>query len=116
MNRSAKTVSVRQLQTAVQAALEATRKIHPDAKVDFSLTTDSWSFVYRPWLICGIPIPWPEYELNQAVEFATTFTNNLAKSPAVAPLAVDGQFQPAVYVAGKNVSLGFVPGDAPISE
>jgi len=119
MSHSAKRVSVHQLQTAVNAALEATRKNHPEVKIDPTVTTDSWSFIYRPWIICGIPLPWPlgpEYGLNQAVEFANTFAGHLAKDPAVAPLAIEGELKPAVYVAGKSVSLGFVPGEASIGE
>jgi len=119
MSRSAKSVSVRQLQTAVKAALDATRRIHPEAKIDPAVTSDSWSFIYRPWIICGVPLPWPlgpEYGLNQAVAFATTFASQLARDPAVAPLAIEGELKPAVYVAGNSVSLGFVPGEASISE
>jgi len=118
MTRSAQSISVRELQSAVQSALDATRKKHPEFKIDQAVAGAPRAFIYRPWTVCGIPpvLPWEGYDLNKAAEFTATFASNLASNPALAPLAVDGKFEPALYVAGGKVSLGFVPGEADITE
>jgi hypothetical protein len=110
---------VRQLQTAITTALQATRKIHPEAQIAPAVTSDSEAFIYRPWWICGVPLPWPlgpGYDYNKAVEFATTFASNLEKNPTVAPLAIDGKIAPAVYFSGSSISVGFVPGEASLTQ
>jgi hypothetical protein len=117
MTRSAKTISVSQLQTAIKNALDATKKTHPDAKIQPAVAGGAEAFFYRPYWICGGPFfPYPGYDLNKATEFAATFAGNLSKDPAVAPLAIDGKIEPAVYVTGGKVTVGFVPGEASITE
>jgi hypothetical protein len=116
MTRSAKTVSVSQLQAAIKNALEATKKTHPDAKIQPDAAGGGGAFFYRPYWICGGPFFPPEYGLDKATAFAATFAGNLEKDPAVAPLAIDGKISPAVYVAGGKVTVGFVPGEASITE
>jgi len=116
MTRSAKTVSVSQLQTAIRNALDATRKVHPDAKIQPAVAAGAEPFFYRPYWLCGGPFFPPDYGLDRATEFAATFAGNLSKDPAVAPLAIDGKLEPAVYVAGGKISVGFVPGEASITE
>ncbi|MGD0893351.1 MAG: hypothetical protein ABR923_17650 [Terracidiphilus sp.] len=116
MTRSAKTVSVSQLQAAIKSALDATKKTHPDAKIEAEVTGVAPAFYYRPHWICGGPFFPPDWSLDRATEFATTFAGNLAKDPAVAPLAIDGKIEPAVYVTGGKVAVGFVPGEASLTE
>jgi len=115
MTRSAKTVSVSGLQAAIKNALDATRKTHPDAKVQ-PAAVGGEAFFYRPYWLCGGPFFPPDYDLNRATEFAETFAGNLSKDPAVAPLAIDGKIEPAVYITGGKVSVGFVPGEASLTE
>jgi hypothetical protein len=116
MTRTAKTVSVSGLQAAIKNALEATRKTHPDAKIQPAATGGGEAFFYRPYWLCGGPFFPPDWELNRATEFAATFAGNLAKDPAAAPLAIDGKFEPAVYITGGKVAVGFVPSEASITE
>jgi hypothetical protein len=116
MTRSAKTVSVSGLQAAIKKALDATKKTHPDAKIQPAAAGGGEAFWYRPYWICGGPFLPPDYDVNRATEFAATFASNLSKDPAVAPLAIDGKFEPAVYITGGKVSIGFVPGEASIAE
>jgi hypothetical protein len=113
MKRSAKTVSVSQLQAAIKNALDATKKTHPDAQIQ-PAADGVEAFFYRPYWICGGPFLPPDY--GSITKFATTFAANLAKEPAVAPLAIDGQFEPAVYITAGKATVGFVPGDASITE
>lgn len=118
MSQRPKSVSVRHLHAAVKTALEATRKQHPQTHLAQPEALPALTLVYRPWLICGIPVPWPWEELGQpeTVEFVKTFTSQLAGNPQIAEMGVEGKFQPAVYVSGNQASVGFVPGEANISE
>ena len=116
MSRSAKTVSVGQLQAAIKNALAATQKTHSDANVQPAADGGSEAFYYRPYWLCGGPIIPPDWGLDRATEFAATFAGNLSKEPAVKPLAIDGKIEPAVYVAGGKISVGFVPGEAALTE
>jgi hypothetical protein len=115
MPRSAKNISVRQLQAAVQTALEATQKAHPGTDLKPADPTIPLPVIYWPWWICGLPLPWPVDDLNKVVELTATFTTNLAKDPTVAPLAVEGKFIPAVIVTGGSISVGFAPGEATLT-
>ena len=116
MSRSAKAVSVSQLQTAIKNALDATKKTHPNTSIQPAVDGGGEPFFYRPYWLCGGPFFPPDYDLNKATEFAATFAGNLSKDPAVAPLAIDGKIEPAVYITGGKVSVGFVPGEASITE
>jgi hypothetical protein len=116
MTRSAKTISVSKLQVAIKSALEATKKTHPGAKIQPAAAGGDEAFYYRPYWLCGGPFLPPDYDINKATEFAATFATNLSKEPAVAPLAIDGKFESAVYITGGKVSVGFVPGEASIAE
>ncbi|MGA2848098.1 MAG: hypothetical protein ABSE46_03805 [Terracidiphilus sp.] len=116
MLRSAKTVSVGELQAAIKNALDATKKTHPDVQIQPALAGDGYPFWYRPYWLCGGPFFPPDYNLNQVTEYAKTFTVNLSKDPAVAPLAIDGKFESAVYITGGKVAVGFVPGEASLTE
>lgn len=116
MSRSAKTVSVSGLQAAIKNALAATRKTHPDVKIQAAATEGGEAFFYRPYWLCGGPFFPPDYDLNQATEFAKTFAGNLSKEAATAPLAIDGKLEAAVYITGGKVAVGFVPGEASLTE
>jgi len=116
MSRSAKTVSVSGLQAAIKNALEATQKKHPDAKFQPAANGGGDAFYYRPYWLCGGPFLPPDWDLNQATVFAETFAANLSKEPAVAPLAIDGKIDAAVYITGGKVAVGFVPGEASLPE
>lgn len=116
MTRSAKTVSVSQLQAAIKNALDATRKTHPDANIQPAVNGGAEAFYYRPYWLCGGPIIPPDWGLDRATEFAATFTGHISKEPAVKPLEIDGKLEPAVYVAGGKITVGFVPGDASLTE
>jgi hypothetical protein len=116
MTRSAKTVSVSGLQAAIKNALDATKSTHPDVQVQPELAGDGLPFWYRPYWLCGGPFFPPDYNLNEVTEFAKTFTGNLSKDPAVAALAIDGKLEPAVYITGGKVAVGFVPGEASLTE
>ncbi len=116
MNHPAKSISVHQLQAAINKALEAAKSSHPQTHALPALPAVTDGFIYRPWWICGLPVPWPLAELGTAAGFAARFSANLEKDPAVAPLAIDGKIAPALYVTGGQVSLGFVPGEASITE
>jgi hypothetical protein len=115
MSRSAKTVSVSGLQAAIKTALDATKKSHPDAQFQ-PATTGGEAFFYRPYWLCGGPFFPPDYDLNKATDFAATFAGNLSKDPAAAPLAIEGKFEPAIYITGGKVAVGFVPGEASLTE
>ena len=115
-SRSAKTVSVSGLQAAIKHALDATQKTHPDVQIQPATTGGGDAFFYRPYWLCGGPFFPPDYDLNKATEFAKTFTGNLEKDPAVAPLAIDGKLEAAVYITGGKVAVGFVPGEASLTE
>jgi hypothetical protein len=120
MARSAKTVSIRHLHAAVKTALEAAKKKHPAVRIESlddsgGVVTLPIYFRY-PW-ICGLPpAPWPEAELGNLAEFNQTFVNGLASDRQIAALGVDGKFEPAIQFAGGKVAVGFVPGDALITE
>jgi hypothetical protein len=118
MSSHAKSVSVRHLQAAVKTALDAARKDHPGFRLAPAIAAEQVELIYRPWVICGLPIPWPWEELGnpETVQFVTAFTRNLASDSEVAALGMGGKFEPAVYLAGEQASIGFVPGNAPIRE
>jgi hypothetical protein len=119
MTRSPRTVSIRHLQAAVKTALEATKKKHHDLKVDAVSTlssSDNLPILYRfPW-ICGIPVPWPEYDLKNLATFNDTFVANLASDPQISPLGVEGKFDPALYISGGTATIGFVPSNVSLTE
>jgi hypothetical protein len=119
MARSAKTVSIRHLHAAVKTALEAAKKKHPDFKIDPATPPSvglTLPLYYRyPW-ICGLPVPWPEYDLQNLAEFNNTFVANLANNQQISALAVDGKFEPALHVSQGNTAIGFTPGDVSFTE
>jgi hypothetical protein len=115
MARSAKTVSVRQLQAAVTTALEAAKKKHPHIKLEaasISEPPDQLPIMYRyPWF-CGLPpFPWPESELQDLGVLTNTLVSHLAATPAISAAAADGKFQPAIQYSGGTASIGFAPAD-----
>jgi hypothetical protein len=117
MTGSAKSISISKLQTAVKAALAATQKAHPEARFEPADPTDSSPISYVPWHICGYPTVTlgPGQDFNKKVEIAKTFTGILASNPAVAALGIDGKFEPAVYVAGDQTTIGFVPSEVSLT-
>jgi hypothetical protein len=115
MARTAKTVSISQLQAAVKTALEAAKKEHPDLKLDAVTITgspDPLPIYYRfPW-ICGIPpFPWPEYELQNLAALNARFVANLAANPSISAVAADGAFISTIQFSGGTASIGFAPAD-----
>jgi hypothetical protein len=116
MTRTAKTVSVSQLQAAVKSALEAARKEHPQVMIDAATPPGGPDIFYRPPLICGFMRPWPEIEYGQLTAYNKSFVSHLASDPKIAALGVDGKFEPAVYLIGGNAALGFVPNEVSITE
>jgi hypothetical protein len=117
MARSAKTVSIRHLHSAVKSALEAAKKQHPNFKLDPATPSPGLPIAYRPGWICGYPIFLPaEVNLKQIDEFNNTFVGHLASNPQLSALGVDGKFEPAVYVTGGQGTIGFVSADAALVE
>jgi hypothetical protein len=119
MARSPKTVSIRHLHAAVKAALEAAKKKHPEFKIDPAtpaggLTTLPLYYRY-PW-ICGLPVPWPEYDLQNLATFTNTFVANLASNQQISALAVDGKFEPTLHVSPGDTAIGFTPGPVSFTE
>lgn len=114
MTGSAKSISISKLQTAVKAALAATQKAHPEARFEPGDPTDSSPITYVPWHICCYPTVTlgPGQDFNKKVEIAKTFTGILASNPAVAALGID---EPAVYVAGDQTTIGFVPSEVSLT-
>jgi hypothetical protein len=114
MARSAKTVSIRQLQAAVTTALEAAKKKHPHVKLEAAFVSEppDLPIVYRyPWF-CGLPpFPWPETELQNLGTLTNTFVSHLAANPSISEAAADGKFQPAIQFSGGTASIGFAPAD-----
>lgn len=113
MSHGAKTISVHALQAAFGAALDAARKQHPDFPLAELPVSEPVELIYRPWIVCGFRLPWPWAELNDPdkAAFIQTFTKNLSNNRQIAALGVEGKFEPAVYVAGNQATVGFVPGD-----
>lgn len=118
MSRTAQTVSIRNLHAAVHKALDAAKAKHQDLISAKTITfSPAPGIIYRPGLLCGWISPDPYTGgLDAAVHFNNTFVSELSASPAVAALAVNGKFEPTVNITGSQVSLGFVPAEAPISE
>jgi hypothetical protein len=119
MTRSPKTVSIRHLHAAVKTALESAKKEHPGIKIDLLAapgTAGTLPIYIRPPWICGFPIPWPEYELQEVAAFNKSFVANLAGNKQISALGVDGVFEPALYISGGNVTIGFAPADVSVTE
>jgi len=99
--------------------LKRPKKKHPEFKadaVDSTGSSDSLSLYYRyPW-ICGLPVWTPGYPVKELVAFNDTFVTNLASNPQISALAVDGKFEPAVYISPGNSAMGFAPGDVSFTE
>ena len=115
MARTAKTVSIRQLQAAVATALEAAKKDHPHLKLDaitVSGSSDPLPIYYRfPW-ICGIPpFTWPEGDLQGLVALNTKFVSHLAANPSIAAAAAEGGFKSTIQLSGGTAAIGFTPAD-----
>jgi hypothetical protein len=120
MARSAKTISIRHLHSAVKTALEAAKTKHPEFKLESLGDSGSSGILpiyYRfPW-ICGLPpFPWPDPEIGNITNFAKTFTDTLASNRQITAAGVDGKFEPVVQVSGGNVAVGFTPGDVSFTE
>jgi hypothetical protein len=121
MTRSAKTVSIRQLHDAVKTALEAAKREHPHFKIGAVATSDDPViqlplYIRFPW-ICGIPpFPWNEGDLDGITAFTDSFVANLSSNERISGVALDGRFEPTVYVSGGTASIGFVPADVSLTE
>jgi hypothetical protein len=121
MTRSPKTVSIRHLRTAVNAALEAAKTAHPDVAFEPGDTTSSTGVLlpiyYRYPYFCGLPpSPWPEIDLGNIAEFNNVFVATLAQDKTISPVAAGGSFEPVVYASGGTVSIGFAPADVSFTE
>jgi hypothetical protein len=115
MARTAKTVSIGQLQAAVKTALEAAKKQHPHLKLDavtLSGSPEPLPILYRyPWF-CGYPpFPWPEGELNELAALNDKFVSHLAANQSISAIAAEGGFKSALQISGGTASIGFVPAD-----
>jgi len=120
MPRSAKTVSIRQLQAAVKTALEAAQKEHPGLKIDLAATegvTVSLPVYVRFPSIAGLPpFPGPERDLQGLVAFNDAFVASLAGNKDISALGIDGKFEPAIYLSRGKITLGFVPADVSLTQ
>jgi hypothetical protein len=121
MARSAKTVSIRHLHTAVKHALEEAKKQNPEVKIPEALANSGDTFTlpiyFRYPYICGIPpFPWVEHELGNLGQFTNTFANSLASDRQISSVAADGKFQPTIVSSGGNVAIGFAPSDISFTE
>ncbi len=118
MTRKPKSISIRQLQSAVKTALETAKKEHPEFVIDPPDPTGNIPIIFRPGWILGIPVPWPlrPTEASQAVEFSAAFSRSLASTPQIADLGVDGKAEPALYVAGDKGTIGVAAGDFTVTQ
>ena len=117
--RSAKTVSIRHLDSAVKAALAAAKKAHPDVVVEALSVgpADPLPIYYRYPFICGLPpFPWVVAQTEGLVEFNNTFVANLAQNRQIAEIAANGTFEAAVQASGNSIALGFTPADVSLTE
>jgi hypothetical protein len=120
MTQTPKTVSIRHLQTAVKSALEASKKKHSELKIDPAPVSGGSStepvYLRYPW-ICGLPpFPWPESRLQEVAAFNKTFVAALASDKSISMMAPNGNFEPTLYASGGNVTIGFVPSEASLTE
>jgi hypothetical protein len=115
MPNSVKTVSLRELQAAVNQALAAAKKELPNIKSDAVVlpgSSDPTPIYIRFPYLCGLPpFPWPEKQLENLAAFNTRFVANLAKNPSLATAAANGKFQPALQFADGSAAMGFTPAE-----
>jgi hypothetical protein len=121
MARSAKTVSIRHLHTAVKHALEEAKKQNPEVTIPKALGDSGETFVlpiyFRYPYICGIPpFPWLGNDFGKLEPFTNTFVNSLASDRQISAAGVDGKFQPTILSSEGNVAIGFAPGDVSFTE
>jgi hypothetical protein len=113
MAKRAKSISVSQLKSAAQKAAEHAHKKHPSVSVPVE------DLYIAPWIICGIPIPWPwgpwlggETNPDRGA-FLQAFAENLAENPALADAGIEGgKIQPAIYAVGNQTIVGVQLGAA----
>jgi hypothetical protein len=107
MTKRAKSVSVSQLKAAAKQAAEHAHRKHAKVSVEVE------ELYIAPWIICGIPLPWPlgpwfggDANADQT-GFVQAFVENLAANPALANAGVDGgKAQAAVYAVGGQTVVG----------
>lgn len=113
MSDRSKSISLKQLRSAVRAAAAAASQKHPGVKFkveDFEET----EIIYRPWWICGIPVPWPIFENGG---FTTVFGETLAANPSIGALREGvGDVQVAAYSVGGTTIIGVRGGSAGLVE
>ena len=92
MAHPAKSVSIRDLHKAVKAALEATKKDHPAAKItaDSGPSTILPIYFRYPWIAGIPPFPFVLGELDAIAAATGRFAASLSTNPLVAALALDG--------------------------
>jgi len=110
MTERSKSISLKQLRSAVHDAAAAAARKHPAVRLDLERA----EIINLPYWICGIPVPWPIYE---NAGFTATFGESLAANPAVSPLREGiGDLQVAAYSVGSNTIIGVRGGPAALSE
>jgi hypothetical protein len=107
MTKRAKSISVSNLKAAAKQAADRAHRKHPRANVEVE------DLYIAPWIICGIPIPWPwgpwfgGEGTPEQTAFVQAFVEDLAANPALAHAGVDGgKVQPAVYTVGDKTIIG----------
>ncbi|MGC2108973.1 MAG: hypothetical protein WA655_05610 [Candidatus Korobacteraceae bacterium] len=110
MSERSKSISLKQLRSAVHAAAAAAGQKHPGVK----FKVEEAEIIYRPWWICGIPVPWPIFENGG---FTTTFGEALASNPSIGALREGvGDVQVATYSVGGTTIIGVRGGSAGLVE
>jgi len=106
MSERSKSLSLKQLRSAVEAAAAAASQRHPGVKFNVEET----EIIYRPYWICGIPVPWPIFENGG---FTEAFGQALAANPGIGALREGvGDVQVAAYSVGGTTIIGVRGGSA----
>jgi hypothetical protein len=102
MTKRAKSISVSQLKAAAKQAAEHAHRKYPKTRVEVE------ELYLVPWIICGIPIPWPWIERDPDQEgFVQAFAENLAANPALANAGLEGgKALAAIYGVGDRTVVG----------
>jgi hypothetical protein len=119
MPEQPKTVSIKQLQTAVKAALEEAKRKHPSVRIQAYEATISapLPLYYRYPYIFGLPPdPWWLGNLAIANDFAQSFASSLATNPNIKAAGLNGEINPVVISTATGAAIGFAPSDSSLTE
>lgn len=111
----AKTISAKHLRAAVKAAAAAAHEKFPKVRAPADEELYWW-----PYIICGIPIPWPILEGIIDAEhagYAATFTQTLSRDSRMAAVAGElEKVEPAAFAVGGHAVIGVRVGGVTLSE